>query len=222
MTSLLRVLLVVTVLFTARAPLHGAEITLAFKGTVLQSVPSFYGFSIPSFSMLSGEFTYDTDSPVTHTLAGGVGYKQVKPAGFQALFGDVDVWANEYIIAVLDNVPQPGGGAVDILAVRFSSDIDPTLQSPLFVENVQHAVGFFDLEFLAPPDTFGDVSLPRVIDSSIFNEDNNNFGFLSEVPLSGTPIRAIITLPEPSGVALLLLGGATILVFRSRRFRPMI
>jgi len=181
------------------------QIKYAFTGTVTFASGPPFGNTIPSLSSVSGHFAYESSSPATHVLANGVGYEQHITDGFVGDFAGVSVHADDYVVQVSNNVPQPGGTNADIVAITFSSALSPSLGSPLVVNGVGQGVGLFSVNFVGSGDLFNDTSLP---DHMSLTDFPSTLSFLSDTPTGLVDVlftvNTLTRVSEPSSFSLLL------------------
>jgi len=208
---LLRMFLGLWVLNASGLIAFAFDLSFHFEGDVTNNFGGLaapFGFNIPTGTSVNGHFSYDTESPATHFPTGGVAYLQQRPRGFVMNFGDLEVIADEYVIEVFNDLPARSGG--DLINVRFSSDLVPSIMAPLAVDGVErdvngNPVGVLTLS-LGGPSFLDDALLPASLDSQAFDDMT---GFFSDDP-DGIPIvvtvDSLVSVPEP-GSALISLAG---------------
>ncbi len=125
----------------------GGEVACTFEGQIRQSASTF-GLPKP-FGPLSGRIVYETSKPADYPLIGdALGYRQQRPAGLYADFGDIEVRADDYLMEVFNDLPQGASGVADVVTFAFASDFNPPLTAPLVVDGVPQPGGQFLLSFL--------------------------------------------------------------------------
>ena len=164
-----------------------ALVDVRFDGTVggLPGESPPFGLPIPSGTDVQGRFIYDTASAITHDFAdcGGdcSGYRQQIAGGFTAIFGSTVVRADDYLVAVFNDVPGliPGTFS-DLFFVRWASDLNPPLAGPLVVDGTDQNVGIFNVTLSADASLFDSSLLPGDL---VLTDFPNRFGILSDTPL---------------------------------------
>jgi hypothetical protein len=200
MQRLFRAVLMVIVIGSSSC--WATEVGYKFSGSVTfvssQSPP--YGLSIQSGAAVSGKFIYDPASPASHDLAdcGGdcTGYRQSIVNGFSATIGAHTIRADDFIIAVFNDVPDPFQGTADILAIRHYSNLDPPLPTPLYVNGVARAENRFNISLNANASLYNDSSLPPSIDPADFPVTGRG-GTLSDTATGVTDLFFSVTTLQP-------------------------
>jgi hypothetical protein len=172
--------------FALASPFLGAEIAFEFHGMVLPPVARPFGVTISDFGPVTGKFLFDDASAPTHNLGNCTctGYAQNRFGGFSASFDGVLVRADEYTVAVYDNILGAAPDTIDdVFAVRFDSSLVPPLGEPLVVDGEMYEVGIFELALTADANLFSDASLPTDLD---FGDFSPAAGTLDDLTLGGT------------------------------------
>jgi hypothetical protein len=183
-------------LLIARPASAATVVAYSFKGTVISSVDSPWQVPIPNFSPVLGAFIYDADSQPTHDLGSCdcVGYRQQRLNGFFAKFGNVSVRADDYVVEVLNNFPQPQSQDADVVSISFSSGYSPPLELPLVVDSVPRSAGLFSVKFAANPDLLSSPALPRALSLANFH---SKIGVLSDTTDGLVDVAFTITSLKP-------------------------
>lgn len=185
-------MLIIPIVFTP--VLQANEVAYIFTGSISFSSPV---FDEPApVGEVHGRFVYDTASLATDPDPGCdcMGYRQRRSYGFTAMFGDLSVQADDYIVEVDNDYPQEGDVVADIFTVIFTSDVNPPLSKPLLVNGVPQPVGLFSFSLGEIGGTlYDDPSLPPDLELGDFHY---KISILSDSP-SGTSVFVTIdTLQE--------------------------
>lgn len=198
--------------------LEAATVTYEFTGTVSFAASPVYGTSVPAKAAVSGQFSYDTASKATHSVANGSGYQQLIPLGLQAKIGGITLTAGELLIQVLNDVPQPGGSVADILTIGFSSGYNPPLSVPLIVNGDAKSIGLFQLNLMGNSTVFGGSALPAEIKLLDFPSRTSLF---ADTPTGLVDVLftvdTLVQVPEPTSFCLICIG-ASVVFFGRRQF----
>jgi hypothetical protein len=199
-----RILLAITIACVSlqSSSLWATVLTYSFQGTILSKVHQPYGLAIPG-TVISGQFSYDSDAPATRTLNSGSGYDQHILDGFHATIGGVTVSASDYVVEVFNNIVQPDHTVKDEFTIAFSSAMTPALDSSLVVNGAARSAGLFNITFL------GDSSLypaSTPLPDFNFRSFGSGIGLFSDVPVG--IVDAFTVTPEPTGMVLLVIGAA--------------
>ncbi|HEX6963811.1 MAG TPA: hypothetical protein VF175_18230 [Lacipirellula sp.] len=129
----------------------GSEIAVSFTAAQpFYSKPTF-GFPAPA-GPVSGQFIYESETPPNYTVPDkGVpakGYRHQRAGGFAITFGDLQVIADDYVVELYDNLPQPDIRIADVVTVVYSSDLAPPPTTPLLVNGTPYASGQMIVSFL--------------------------------------------------------------------------
>jgi hypothetical protein len=176
---------------------NASEVAFTFDGIVTLSSSSPFGFTIAPNGPLTGRFVYDTTAALSHPNAGCdcAGYRQQLFNGFSALFGEVEVRADDYIIEIANDLPQSGNRQADVFSVIFSSNADPPLEKPLTVGSSHQSTGLFRIAFLDYSSSlFSDSSLPEEFE---FGDFNVRLGELNDMPTGEIDVFFLITSLSP-------------------------
>jgi len=165
----------------------GEIVAIEFSGVVTNAFDDSFEAGITVLTPVTGRAVYDTQSAATHSIStcDCIGYRQQIAGGFTATFGDrLVVRADEYVVFIKnDNAGQPGG-PYDTLTVRYSSDLEPPLQTPLVANGANYPNAFFQVNFDAPRETFPNSSLPQQLEMSGFT---SYYNFLDDASVTGPP-----------------------------------
>lgn len=206
--------------FTFVANCSATVMSYDFNAAFSFSTTTYYGASIPTSTPISGKF--EIDSQVTGVHPGGNPnvsiYTQVIPDGVKFTVGSLDIRASEYQVVVSNNVPSASLGIVDLVNIRWASDVVPAL-APIKVNGVAKTSGMFSINLTVNQSLFSDTSLPNNLDFSNFL---SSLSFLSDVPKGSALLYSLNSLtsqevqleipvaPEPNSFLslflLLLLG----------------
>jgi hypothetical protein len=177
-------------LWISSATIARAEIeTYHFTGTVAaKSGTTFFGgLSVPSAgTAITGQFQYNsaTTAYKTAPLSGGGAfsvYPQNITGGFSANFGSVSVAADTYTVNVINDQPQPDGGApLDIFQVQWLSIDDPQPTTSLKVNGINESQYVFTISLNYPSNTWNGTSLPSSLPTSGFSTTNFFGNLLSQ------------------------------------------
>ena len=173
-------------------------VAFEFTGSVIESNDDPFGHSIPFGSIVTGKFTYDTESQPTHDVGTCIdcGYRQQRVNGFYAEMGGVHVRADDYVIELINN---GNGGLTDGLNISFLSNYAPPLVAPLSVATTPQTEGTFLLNFLGFSSVFSN-SLPTTLSLASF--DFLKQGFFNDTALGSTDVSFFIDTLEPASVDL--------------------
>jgi hypothetical protein len=142
-----RVFGVLLVIAAFEGQTSGAEVAYLFDGRIRQSAPT---FGLPQTTgALSGRIVYDASKTADYPLSGdAMGYRQQRPNGFYATFGDIHVRADDYVMEVFNDLPQGAEGIADVVTFAFTSDFTPPLSAPIMVNGAPRAPAQFLVSFL--------------------------------------------------------------------------
>lgn len=150
-----------------------AELGFSFSGSVAFSSPFDppWGASISQSAQVIGHFVYETNTTLTHEIAGCdcSGYRQRHVNGFAATFGATSVQADEYVMVIRNDVLQPNQSMIDSISIQFADNFTPPLQIPLLVNGSPKSMGVFQIEFVGNANMFQDSTLPEMIDPSVLD-----------------------------------------------------
>ncbi len=192
----------------------GERVAFDFQGEVAPFGGSVFGETVPPFvfppAMVTGHFEYDTDSAATHMLdADTEGYRQQIPGGFYATLGSTLFVADDYVVAIGDDVASPGGGSGpdDHFIVQFSSAMNDFANAPggppvapLLVNGVPQSAGFLNFDLIGPTSLYSEpiTSLPSSLTFSEFTGPSG--GSIAESPPPGSLLLFSITNVQPAAV----------------------
>ena len=180
-----------------------SPLTYSFYGAVTSSQFKPYGLTIPPGGPVSGQFTFDPDALATHTFSNGLGYDQHFTSGLHATIGGVSVSADEYLVEILNNMPQFDGSTKDEFVVSFSSGLSPALSSQLVVNGVARSAGLVNIAFVGSNTLYADASLPSSFNFADFPPGSGIFG---DKPVGGIVTFSVV--PEPASLILFISAAA--------------
>lgn len=143
----------------ARAELIGFQ----FTGTLFQE-GTVFGSSFDAQDNLSGYVIYDTSSLPTNLPAGCddcAGYRQDVTAGFYLVIGPLELWANSYLVSVVNN--QAGlfpGTLEDVLVFEHRLAFQPPLIDDLVVNGERVPQGAISVALTGSDTVFSSSALP--------------------------------------------------------------
>jgi hypothetical protein len=207
--------------------------TVGFVGTSIPGSPPPFGITVPGTASVSGEFWYDTSAPGT---PGGNAFTTTYSQDhwlivrFQApAFAGLTAKSYGYQMEVSNDMPQ-GPLFADLVSFLFASNLG--LNSVWTINDVPKTEGLLRLNFQngsglsnqSIPANLGFAPLPQpgqlFADTAVGMVDVIfTIGGLSSVDPSAEPPKPA---PEPSSVALLLIGATVAGVYRRRIARARI
>jgi hypothetical protein len=165
---------------------HRAEaetVIYQFTGVVQFVSNPPYDLAIAADQTVLGKFIYDTSTVGTPVASGhdGYDYRQHFANGFTARIGPAVISADDYLVTVVNDLPQPSGSPADQISIRYTSSFTPPLSSPLDVNGLPKT-GLLQLNFLATPTLIEYPSIPASINLGDFYSWDRTSGLLSETP----------------------------------------
>ncbi len=171
-------------------PLVAIEVGVRFTGTVLQVPPTApFGMNVASGASVEGHFIYDVDSPATHSFpeCDDCGYRQQITNGFTISFRQAEnaiaVRADDYVVAMFDNVDDAIFGMTDAIAVRFDGGLIPQSHQSLMIDK-SNEMGVLNVSFSGSPTAFDGTQLQA---SPQFEQLFSRTGVLSDSGELGEP-----------------------------------
>jgi hypothetical protein len=152
----------------------GALVGFYFTGVVSAVDGDPFRAGITPSTLVTGHALYDPDRPASDPVncSDCMGYRQSIPGGLTAMFGTTLVQADDYVVQIKNDKRQPNGPTSfvlkDTIAIGFSGDFTPPLQSPMYVAGVPYPGSRFEIDLDAASDTFTDSSLPKSLDATLF------------------------------------------------------
>lgn len=152
-----------------------------FEGSVQFALPTFGLPSLQPNDPIIGGFNVDpaTAMPLESTSADRQFYRVQRTHGFFALFGGIEVRADDFQIQIYNDLPQGTNAIADVVTVVWSSDLVPSL-APLHVDGTPRTVGQFAVSFFK--DGGSAFTTPSLDALNVFDIYDRSLTLLSDSP----------------------------------------
>jgi hypothetical protein len=204
----------------AQANSASAELVkYSFDGEVTSLSPSTatpFGLTIPTGSLVTGQFQYETTSTAENTT-GDIRYLQSIANGFTATIAGFPVSASDYYFIVA-NREEPS--VEDFVTIRFSTFLSPALPSTnFFVDGINRTAATFAVKLSTGVNILTNMDLPS---PTVLQTFVGGTSFLTDTsPALGARFRidslTRISAPEPDAMVLFLAGMMALSATAARR-----